>query len=48
MTAETAQGTALGLTAGPSVVIRVGDREAGRFSGALDTKAVLAAIDAAK
>ena len=48
VTAETAQGTALGLTAGPSVVIRAGDREVGRFSGALDTKAVLAAIDAAK
>jgi len=46
--AETAQGTALGLTAGPSVVIRVGDREVGRFSGALDTAKVLAAIDAAK
>ena len=46
--AETAQGTALGLTAAPSVVIRVGDREVGRFSGALDTTAVLAAIDAAK
>jgi protein-disulfide isomerase len=46
--AETAQGTALGLSAGPSVVIRAGDREVGRFSGPLDTKAVLAAIDAAK
>ena len=48
VTAETARGTALGLTAGPSVVIRAGDREVGRFSGALDTEAVLAAIDAAK
>ena len=48
MKAETAKGTALGLTAGPSVVIRAGDREVGRFSGALDTKAVLGAIDAAK
>jgi len=46
--AETAQGTALGLPAGPSVVIRAGDREVGRFSGALDTAKVLAAIDAAK
>ena len=46
--AETAEGTALGLAAGPTVVIRVGDREVGRFSGALDAKAVLAAIDAAK
>jgi protein-disulfide isomerase len=46
--AETAQGTALGLTAGPSVLIRAGDREVGRFSGPLDTTAVLAAIDAAK
>jgi protein-disulfide isomerase len=46
--AETAEGSALGLTAGPSIVIRVGDREAGRFSGALDVEAVLAAIDAAK
>jgi protein-disulfide isomerase len=45
---ETAQGTSLGLTAGPSVVIHAGDREVGRFSGALDTAAVLAAIDAAK
>lgn len=48
VSAETAEGTALGLTSGPSVVIRVGDREVGRFGGALDTKAVLAAIDAAK
>ena len=40
--------SALGLTAAPSIVIRVGDREAGRFSGPLDAKAVLAAIDAAK
>jgi protein-disulfide isomerase len=46
--AETAEGTALGLAAGPTVVIRVGDREVGRFDGALDVKAVLAAIDAAK
>ena len=46
--AETAEGTAMDLTAGPSIVIRVGDREVGRFSGALDSKAVLAAIDAAK
>ncbi len=46
--AETAEGTAMDLTAGPSIVIRVGDREVGRFSGALDSEAVLAAIDAAK
>ncbi|MCJ7709389.1 MAG: DsbA family protein [Chloroflexi bacterium] len=46
--AETAEGTAMGLTTGPSIVIRVGDREVGRFSEALDSKAVLAAIDAAK
>lgn len=48
VSAETADGTTLGLAAGPSVVIRAGDREVGRFSGALDVKAVLAAIDAAK
>ncbi len=46
--AETAEGTAFGLSAGPSVVIRVGEREVGRFSGAMDVKAVLGAIDAAQ
>ncbi len=46
--AETDQGTALGLTAAPSVVIRAGNREVGRFLSPLDTTAVLKAIDAAK
>jgi protein-disulfide isomerase len=48
VTAETTAGKALGLTAGPVVVIRVGEREVARFPGPLDVKAVLAAIDAAK
>lgn len=46
--AETAEGTALGLSAGPSIVIRTGATEVGRFSGDLDVTVVLAAIDAAK
>ena len=45
---DAALALSLGLPAGPSVVIRAGDREVGRFSGALDTAKVLAAIDAAK
>ena len=48
VTSETAAGTALGLKAAPSVVVKVGDREVARFSGALDVTKVLAAIDAAK
>ena len=48
VTAETAAGKALGLTAGPSVVIRAGDREVARFSGSLDVTKVLAAVDSAK
>ena len=48
VTAETAEGKALGLSGGPSIVIRLGNVEVGRFSGVLDVKAVLAAIDAAK
>jgi protein-disulfide isomerase len=48
VTAETAQGKALGLTAGPAVIVKVGDRETARFSGTIDTAKALAAIDAAK
>jgi protein-disulfide isomerase len=48
VTSETAAGTALGLKVAPSVVVKVGDREVARFSGALDAAKVLAAIDAAK
>ncbi len=45
--AETADGTTLGLPAGPSVVIRAGDREVARFSGVLDVGKITKAIDAA-
>lgn len=48
VTTETGAGTALGLKAGPAVIVRVGDREVARFTGTLDMKKVLAAIDAAK
>ncbi len=46
--AETAVGTGLGLAVAPSIVVKVGDRETARFSGALDVAKVLAAVDAAK
>jgi protein-disulfide isomerase len=47
ITAETAAGQAAGLTSGPALVIRVGDREVDRFSGTFDLAAVTAALDAA-
>jgi protein-disulfide isomerase len=46
--AETAEGQALGLEAGPSVVIYQGDKEIARFTGAISTPAVTEAIDALK
>ena len=46
--AETAAGTALGLTVAPAVVVKAGGREVARFSGSsLNMTKVLAAIDAA-
>jgi protein-disulfide isomerase len=45
---ETAKGKSLGLSAGPTVVVSAGGREAARFSGTLDTVKVLAAVDAAR
>ena len=45
---ETAEGKASGLTEGPAIVVSAGGKETARFSGALDTAKVLAAIDAAK
>ncbi len=48
VTAETSQGQAIQLTKAPAVIIRSGNKEVGRFSGALDVAKVLAAIDAVK
>jgi protein-disulfide isomerase len=45
--ADTAAGTAEGLTAGPAVVVKRGDVELARFTGTLDAAKILAAIDAA-
>lgn len=45
--AETAEGTAAGLTAGPSVVVRRNGTEIARFIDDLDVAKILAAIDAA-
>jgi protein-disulfide isomerase len=46
--AETAVGTASGLTVAPAVVVKVGNREVARFSGSsLNVAKVLAAVDAA-
>jgi protein-disulfide isomerase len=42
--AETETGKALGLTAGPVVIVRKGDREVARFEGDLDVTKILAAI----
>jgi protein-disulfide isomerase len=42
---ETADGKALGLDAGPAVLVRKGDQEIARFTGPIDQAAVLAAID---
>jgi protein-disulfide isomerase len=44
---DTATGTALGLTTGPAVVVKVGDREVARFEGEIDAAKVLKAIDGA-
>ncbi len=44
---ETAEGSALGLTAGPAVMVKVGETEVSRFTGSLDPSAILKAIDAA-
>jgi protein-disulfide isomerase len=46
--AETAEGTAAGLTAGPVVIVRTASSEVARFSGELDVAAITAAIDAAR
>jgi len=47
--AETATGTAEGLTATPAVIVRVGGREVARFSGSsMDATKVLAAVDRAR
>ena len=45
--AETAQGTAAGLTAGPSIRVLKDGREVARFSGTLDVAKITGAIDAA-
>jgi protein-disulfide isomerase len=45
--AETAGGTAEGLSAAPAVIVRKGDVEVARFTGTLDVAAILAAIDGA-
>jgi protein-disulfide isomerase len=47
VTADTADGTALGLTAGPAVIVSRGGAEVTRLTGTLDAAAILAAIDAA-
>ncbi len=44
---ETAEGSALGLTAGPAVIVKVNGTEISRFTGDLDPSAILKAIDAA-
>ncbi len=44
---ETAQGSAMGLTTAPAVVVKVGGSEVARFEGDLDVSAILKAIDAA-
>ena len=45
--AETAKGTAAGLTAGPSVIVLLNGTVIARFTGDLDVPEILAAIDAA-
>ena len=45
---ETAQGTAAGLTAGPSIIVRSGDRQVATFDGDLAVQKMLKAIDAAR
>jgi protein-disulfide isomerase len=45
---ESAQGTALGLEAGPSVRVLRGGEELERFIGAIDADAVIKAIDGAR
>jgi len=44
---ETARGVELGYETAPVVVVRAGDREVERFTGTIDTEAVLAAVAAA-
>ena len=44
----TADGVAAGITEGPTVVIRRGDRELGRYTAPLDVAEIVAAIDEAK
>jgi len=46
--AETAEGVALGIEAGPAVIVRQGDTEVARFTGTVDPAAVLKAIDGVK
>ena len=46
--AETADGIAAGISGGPTVVVRTGDTEVGRFTGPLDVATILAVIDGAK
>ena len=44
---ETASGQALGLEQGPAIIVSAGGKEVARFSGTLDSAAVMAAIDKA-
>lgn len=46
--ADTAAGQALGLDAGPAVIVRRGDAEVARYTGELDAAAILTALDAVK
>jgi protein-disulfide isomerase len=46
--AETAEAIASGIAGGPTVVVRTGDTEVGRFTGPLDVAKILAAIDDAE
>jgi protein-disulfide isomerase len=46
--AETAEGAADGLIAGPVVIVRTASTEVARFSGELDVAAITAAIDGAR
>ena len=46
--AETADGQAAGITAGPTLIVRKGSDEIGRFTAPVDATAVLAAIDGAR
>jgi protein-disulfide isomerase len=46
--AETADAAAAGITAGPTVIVRKGEDELGRFAAPIDAAAVLAVVDGAK